>query len=111
MWLVPQTGYCSNIDKKWEKPENQKRKTEETQKKRKAEAIEYDMNLSWQSSSTDFLYDSKENDNLLEEEYCIKPEIHEKHQFNSTIDNDNDDKPYEYRHVRNGSWSVKKNIT
>ena len=42
------------------KIENKKQK-----EKRKGEAIEYGMNLSQQSSSTDFLYDSKENDNLL----------------------------------------------
>ena len=70
--------------------ENKKQK-----KKRKAEAVEYEMNLSRQSS-TDFLYDRKENDNLLEEEYCPQPEIHEKYQFNPTIDNGDDDMPYEY---------------
>ena len=69
MFFLPQIGYSSNIDKKGEKTENRKQKTEEKQKKRKAEAIEYEMNLSRQSSSTDFLYDSKEN-NLLEDEYC-----------------------------------------
>ena len=49
MCLVPQIGCCSNIyiyiDKKWEKTENWEWKTEEKQKKRKAEAIEYEMNL------------------------------------------------------------------
>ena len=79
--------------------ENKKQK-----KKRKAEAVEYEMNLSRQSS-TDFLYDRKENDNLLEEEYCLQPEIHEKYQFNSTTDNDSD-MSYEYQHVWNGPWSV-----
>ena len=42
------------------KIENKKQK-----EKRKGDVIEYGMNLSQQSSSTDFLYDSKENDNLL----------------------------------------------
>ena len=55
------------------------------------------MNLSRQSS-TDFLYDRKENDNLLEEEYCPQPEIHEKYQFNSTTDNDSN-MSYGYQHV------------
>ena len=44
--------------------ENRKLKTK-NKEKRKGEVIEYVMNLSQQSSSTDFLYDSKENDNLL----------------------------------------------
>ena len=66
------------------------------------------MNLSRQSSSTDFLYDSEENDNLLDEEYCPQSEIHEKYQFNSTIDNDDDDMPYEYRHVQNGPQSARE---
>ena len=69
-FFLPQIGYSSNIDKKGEKTENRKQKTEEKQKKRKAGVIEYEMNLSRQSSSTDFLYDSKENNNLLEDEYC-----------------------------------------
>ena len=80
--LVPQIGYFSNVDKRGEKTENRKQKTEEKQKKRKAEAIEYEMNLSRQSSSTDFLYDNEENDNLLEEEYFQQPEICGKYQLN-----------------------------
>ena len=53
-----------------------------------------------------WIQDREENDNL-EEEYCPQPEIHEKYQFNLTIDN-NDDMPYEYWHVRNGSQSVRE---
>ena len=63
------------------------------------------MNLSGQSLSTDFLYNSEENDNL-EEEYCPQPEIHEKYQFNPTIDNGDDHMPYEYWPVWNWPWSV-----
>ena len=39
-----QFGYCSNINKKWQNTENRKLKTEEKQKKRKADAAEYEMN-------------------------------------------------------------------
>ena len=65
------------------------------------------MDLIRQPSSTDFLYDSKENDNLPEEECCPQPKIHENYQFNSTIDND-DDMPYEYEHFWKGLRSVRE---
>ena len=55
--------------------ENRKLKTEK-KKTEKGEAIEYEMNLSGQSSWTEFLYESEENDNLLDEEHCQQPEIH-----------------------------------
>ena len=79
-----QFGYCSNINKKWQNTENRKLKTEEKQKKRKADAAEYEM-----------------NDESEEAEYRPQSEIHEKYQLNSTLDND-DDMPYEYWHVQNG---------
>ena len=73
--LALQIGHCSNIDKK----SGRKQKIKNWKKKKKtekAEAIEYEMNLSGQSSWTELLYDSEENDNLLDEEHCQQPEIH-----------------------------------
>ena len=90
MCLKLQFGYCSNINKKWQKTENRKLKTDEKQKKRKADAAEYEM-----------------NDESEEAEYRPQSEIHEKYQLNSTLDND-DDMPYEYWHVQNGPLSVQE---
>ena len=75
---------------------------------RKAETVEYEMNLSLQSSSTDIFHESKENDKS-EGKYFPQSGIYEKYQLNSTTDNDDgDDMPYEYRYVWNGPRSVQE---
>ena len=67
------------------------------------------MNLSLQSSSTGTFFNSEENNESEDGEYCPQSEIHKKYKFNSTIDNDDDnddDMPYEYAHVWKGPKSV-----
>ena len=39
MCLVPQVGYCSDVDRKWMKTDNGKRRTEENLTKKREEAI------------------------------------------------------------------------
>ena len=43
-----------------------------------------------------------------DDEYCPSPKVREKYQFDTTIDDADDDMPYEYRHVWEGHRSVRE---
>lgn len=73
MRLVPQVGYCKDVDRKWKKTETRKRKTEEQLEKVRVEAIQYKKSL--QSTST---VDDEEDDGSRkdkdDDEYCPPPD-------------------------------------
>ena len=78
------------------------KKTLETTIK-KAEVVEYEVNL---SISTEIGYDIEDN-SQSDQEYSSPQETAEKYQFNTTLDDDTDDDlPFHYRHIRKGLRSV-----
>ena len=108
--LTSQKDFCTSyVERKRAIGQKRKLKAAQSMEARSAEAKRYKESLKQSTSKheEDEKEDSGETDCKVDEDFSIESAPKEKYDFKEVIDHKDDPLPYEFRHIRNGLWSVK----